>query len=314
MLLEIKNLHFSYHQEKKLFQHLNLQITEGTIVALAGESGCGKSTLLNLIYGSLDWQSGDIVFSGRKLHGPKGNIVPGEPDMKLVSQQYDLMPYANVYDNVGKFLSNTDLAGKKNKILELLHVVGMEEFALEKPQFLSGGQQQRVAIARALAKLPKLLLLDEPFSSIDFFRTSELRERLFGFAKKNYITILISTHEIQEVMPWLDEIIILKNGEILQHDPAEKTYRNPKNAYVARLFGEVNVLSENQNNTLQLHKNLWYPHEIRLSETGIAAEVLESRFAGNHYRNRVLVQDISLLQYSQQPVQDHIKLTFSAKG
>lgn len=314
MLLEITNLHFSYQPEKKLFQHLNLQVGEGKAVALAGESGCGKSTLLNLIYGTLDWQEGEILFSGRKLQGPKGNIVPGEPDIKLVSQQYDLMPYANVYDNVGKFISNTNIVQKKNEITELLHVIGMEEFALEKPHFLSGGQQQRVAIARALARLPKLLLLDEPFSSIDFFRTSELRERLFGYAKKNNITILISTHEIQEVMPWLDEIIILKNGEILQHDPAEETYRNPKNAYVARLFGEVNVLSEEQKNRLQLSKNLWYPHEITLSETGIAAEVLESRFAGNHYRNKILIQDLPLLQYSQQPVQGQIKLTFSKKS
>jgi len=105
MLLEINNLYFSHSQEKPLFQNLNLKLDEGKIIALAGESGCGKSTLLSLIYGLLDWDQGEIIFDSRKLMGPKGNLVPGEPDMKFVAQNFDLMPYATVADNVGKFIS-----------------------------------------------------------------------------------------------------------------------------------------------------------------------------------------------------------------
>ena len=106
MLLEINNLFFSHNKENPLFQNLNLRFEENRIIGLAGESGCGKSTLLGLIYGLLDWESGEIIFNGTKLLGPKGNLVPGEPEMKFVAQNFDLMPYATVAENVGKFISN----------------------------------------------------------------------------------------------------------------------------------------------------------------------------------------------------------------
>ena len=150
MLLEIKNLHFSYEADRPIFNNLNLSIGQGEIVAIAGESGCGKSTLLSLIYGLYDWQKGDILLNGKKLLGPKGNLVPGEKEMKFVAQHYDLIPYASVAENVGLYLSNVNLKAKKDKVLELLDIVDMQEFTHEKPRFLSGGQQQRVAIARAL--------------------------------------------------------------------------------------------------------------------------------------------------------------------
>ncbi len=310
MLLEVKNLHFSYSPEKKLFSNLNIRVDGGKIIALAGESGCGKSTLLNIIYGLLDWQEGEIVFDGKKLLGPKGNIVPGENEMKFVAQNYDLMPYSTVYDNVGKFISNINLNDKRLKVLELLKVVGMEDYADVKPQFLSGGQQQRVAIARALSVMPKLLLLDEPFSNIDFSRKVELRERLFKYVKEHHISLIISTHEIQEVMPWLDQIIILQEGRLIQNDAPEETYKNPYNDYVAKLFGEVNVLSDEEKTKLGITKNLWYPSEIKIAENGTEAKVLESRFAGNHYWNRVFAQEIPLVIYSENQLSDTVNIKF----
>src|ERR1700750_664855 len=125
MLLEINNLYFSHTKDNPLFQNLNLGFEEGRIIALAGESGCGKSTMLNLIYGLLDWESGEIVFNGKRLLGPKGNLVPGEAEMKLVAQNFDLMPYATVAENVGKFISNINLSRKKETVMELLEVVGL---------------------------------------------------------------------------------------------------------------------------------------------------------------------------------------------
>ena len=184
MLLEVKNIYFNYQTNNPLFHNLNLHVDEGQIVALAGESGCGKSTLLSLIYGLMDWQSGEIIFDGEKLFGPKGNLVPGESKMKFVAQNYDLMPYGSVYDNVGKYISNINLTSKKEKVDELLDIVGLTEYAKVIPKNLSGGQQQRVAIARALAILPKMLLLDEPFSNLDFSRKFELRDKLFSMQEK----------------------------------------------------------------------------------------------------------------------------------
>jgi iron(III) transport system ATP-binding protein len=310
MLLEINNLYFSYSKEKPLFQNLNLAFEEGKIIALAGESGCGKSTLLSLIYGLLDWESGDIVFDGKKLSGPKGNLVPGEADMKYVAQNFDLMPYATVAENVGKFISNINLKKKKETVSELLEVVGLEEFSHTLPKYLSGGQQQRVAIARALSVLPKLLILDEPFSNLDFPRKIELREKLFRYVKQHHISLVISTHELQDIIPWLDQIIILQDGRLIQKDNPEETFRNPYNTYVARLFGEVNIFSESEMKEFELSRFSYYPKEIHITENGFQAEVLESRFAGDHYWNKIKVNNKELIVYTDDRLSGSIKASF----
>ncbi|MDR6920959.1 MULTISPECIES: sulfate/molybdate ABC transporter ATP-binding protein [Chryseobacterium] len=302
MLLEINNLYFSHTKEKPLFQNLNLRFEEGKIIALAGESGCGKSTLLSLIYGLLDWESGEIIFNETHLLGPKGNLVPGEAEMKFVAQNFDLMPYATVAENVGKFISNINLAQKKEIVLELLEVVGLQEFADVLPKYLSGGQQQRVAIARALSVLPKLLILDEPFSNLDFPRKIELRERLFRYVKQHKISLIISTHELQDIMPWLDQIVILQGGRLIQNDGPEATYKNPYNSYVAKLFGEVNIFDETEIATFRLSKSFYYPKEIKLTENGLEAKVLESRFAGTHYWNKIRVKDKEMVMYTDEKI------------
>lgn len=310
MLLEINNLYFSHTKDKPLFQNLNIKFEEGKIIALAGESGCGKSTLLNLIYGLLDWQSGEIIFNETKLFGPKGNLVPGEAEMKFVAQNFDLMPYSTVADNVGKFISNIDLKKKKETVTELLEVVGLEEFATILPKYLSGGQQQRVAIARALSVLPKLLILDEPFSNLDFPRKIELREKLFRYVKEHNISLIISTHELQDIMPWLDQIVILQEGRLIQNESPEETYRNPYNSYVAKLFGEVNIFNENEISDLKLSKFSYYPKEVTISENGFEAEVLESRFAGNHYWNKLKMKDKELVVYTDGKLENWVNISF----
>lgn len=308
MLLEIKNLFFSHRPDLRLFHNFNLKVEEGKIIALAGESGCGKSTLLNLIYGLLEWEKGAIIFNGSPILGPTKNLVPGEENMKLVAQNYDLMPYSTVADNVGKFISNINLEEKKERIQELLKVVGLEEFENTLPKYLSGGQMQRVAIARALSVMPKLLLLDEPFSNIDFSRKIELRERLFNYVREKNISLLISTHEIQEVMPWLDQIIVLQEGRLIQNDNAEETYNNPYNEYVAKLFGEVNVFSDEEKKSLNLKKNFWYPHEIKITDDGKEVEVLESRFSGSHFWTKVSMNGKKLIIYTPEKVENLIKI------
>ncbi|MCU7613003.1 ABC transporter ATP-binding protein [Chryseobacterium sp. GMJ5] len=313
MLVEINHLYFSHVKEQPLFEDFSLQLDEGKIIALAGESGCGKSTLLNLIYGLLNWEEGEIIFDGKKLMGPKGNLVPGESEMKFVAQNFDLMPYATVSENVGKFISNINLSKKKEKIAELLEVVGLAEFAHILPKNLSGGQQQRVAIARALSVLPKLLLLDEPFSNLDFARKIELREKLFRYVKENHISLIISTHELQDILPWLDQIIILEKGTLLQNDIAEKVYKKPFSPYVAKLFGEVNLFTEDEKNIFGISDFSYYPHQITLAESGFEAEVLESRFAGSHYWNKIRCKNKSLVLYTDHSLENKVKISFIKK-
>lgn len=310
MLLDIRNLDFSYAPEIPLFEDFSLSISSGKTVALVGESGCGKSTLLSLIYGLFDWSSGDILFEGRKLMGPKGNLVPGEAEMKLVAQNYDLMPYATVGEIVGKFLSNVRLAKKKEKVLELLEIVGMEDYVNVLPKKLSGGQQQRVAISRALSVTPKLLLLDEPFSNLDYSRKIKIREKLFNYVKRENVTLLISTHEIQEVMPWLDELVILQDGKLVQKGSPQEIYNDPNSDYVAGLFGEVNSFSKEEMERWNLSKSYYFPNQIELASTGIEAHILESRFSGSHYWNKLLVNEKTIIQYSEKPINDKVFINF----
>lgn len=310
MLLEINQLYFSHSPEKNLFRNFNLKVDEGKIIALAGESGCGKSTLLNLIYGLLEWEKGEILFQGKSILGPKKNLVPGEDEMKFVAQNYDLMPYSTVAENVGKFISNINLEEKKERINELLRVVGLEDYADILPKYLSGGQQQRVSIARALSEMPKLLLLDEPFSNLDFSRKIELRERLFNYVQEKNISLIISTHEIQEIMPWLDQIIVLQEGRLIQNDHPRETYSNPYNQYVASLFGEVNVFSEDEQKTFKLPKKFYYPNEITISENGKKAEVLESRFAGSYYWNKIMLEGENLIVYTASKIVGEVFIDF----
>lgn len=313
MLLDIRHLSFSYSPQRPLFQNFNLTLEPGRILALAGESGCGKSTLLSIIYGLIDWHEGEIIFDGKPVFGPKKNIVPGESGMKLVAQNYDLMPYATVAENVGKFISNINLKEKKERVSELLDVVGLPEYANTLPKFLSGGQQQRVAIARALSVLPKLLLLDEPFSNLDFPRKIELREKLFSYVKKMDISVIISTHEIQEIMPWLDRIVVLKEGRLIQNDTPAETYNNPYDEYVARLFGELNVFAETQKELLKTTDDLCYPHELQLNENGVPADVLESRFAGSYYWNKLELGQNKLIMYSDYKLAGPVSITHKRK-
>ena len=310
MLLTVRNLYFGYSSVNPLFRNLNLSVEKGRIIALAGESGCGKSTLLNIIYGLIDWQSGEIFLEDEKLYGPKGNIVPGEKGLKLVSQHYDLMPYLTVAENVGKFISNINLAEKRKKVHELLEVVGLENYANVLPKNLSGGQQQRVAIARALSVMPKLLLLDEPFSNLDYSRKMELRERLFNYVKEHELSVIISTHEIQEILPWIDQIVVLQEGRLIQNDSAEETFKNPYNTYVAKLLGEVNTITDEQKYQLQISRNHFFPHQIILDENGKEATVSDSRFAGNHYWNRIFINNIPLVMYSSKKLEGNIKVQF----
>lgn len=310
MLLNLEGIDFGYHKDRLLFKNLHLSLQQGKIVAVVGESGCGKTSLLKIIYGLLDWERGHIYFDGKEIYGPKGNLVPGEKDMNFVAQDYDLMPYTKVYTNVGKFLSNINLKEKQAKIKELLRIVDLEDLHDEFSENLSGGQKQRMAIAQALSQVPKLLLLDEPFSSLDFSRKTQMREELFSYVRMHNIGLVISTHNITEIMPWVDEVIVLQEGHLIQRDRPEEIYYHPYNAYVARLFGEVNILSEEQQEQLGAKNWFYYPHQIRYDEKGFEASVIQSGFSGGYYRNIINLNNSEFLFFSREKQIGKVKVAF----
>lgn len=286
MMLEIKNISFTYI-ENPVIKNVSFTITKGQNIAVIGESGCGKSTLLKLIYGLYDLDQGAILYNEKPILGPKHNLVPGEDYIKYLAQDFDLMPYITVEENVGKFLSNTNISAKQARIQELLEMVEMTEFAKVKAKFLSGGQQQRVALARVLAVEPEIILLDEPFSQIDTFRKNSLRRNLFRYLKDKGITCVIATHDSTDALSFSDETIAMKNGEVIAKGNSKTLYENPANKYVASLFGEVNELKLSQLIELEEEQDellLLYPHQLKVVDNGMMkAVVKQSYFKGSHY-------------------------------
>ena len=286
MMLEIKDITFAY-TDKPVIENISYTIAKGQNITLIGESGCGKSTLLKLIYGLYDLDSGSITYNGKSVLGPKYNLIPGVDYIKYLAQDFDLMPYTTVEENVGKFLSNSFLPIKKLRIQELLEMVEMTEYAKVKAKDLSGGQQQRVALAKVLALEPEILLLDEPFSHIDNFRKNALRRNLFAYLKKKEITCIIATHDSTDALSFSDETIVIQNGKIVAKGDSKTIYENPFNKYVASLFGEVNELKLSQLIELEDDEDevlLLRPHQLRVVDNAIMkAVVKQCYFKGSHY-------------------------------
>lgn len=276
-MLELKDITFTYI-DKAVINGLSFVAQQGQNIAVIGESGCGKSTLLKLIYGLYDLDSGTINYNENPILGPKYNLISGEDYIKYLAQDFDLMPYITVEENVGKFLSNIYRDKKKARVQELLEMVEMTEFAKVKAQYLSGGQQQRVALARVLALEPQILLLDEPFSQIDAFRKNALRRNVFQYLKEKKITCIIATHDSTDALSFSDETIVMQHGKIIVKDAPQNLYRSPQNKYIASLFGEVNELELNG----KLH--LVYPHQLKLDPKGkLKCVVQQSYFKGGYY-------------------------------
>lgn len=276
-MLQVKNISFSYTTETTI-SSVDFVLDKGQNLAIIGESGCGKSTLLKLIYGLYDLDQGEIFWNENQVLGPKFHLVPGMSYMKYLAQDFDLMPFITVAENVGKYLSNFYPEEKKARISELLEVVEMSEFANIKAKFLSGGQMQRVALAKVLALEPEVLLLDEPFSHIDNFRKNSLRRRIFSYLKSKNITCVLATHDINDSLSFADEILVMKNGVIEAKGTPKFVFQNPSSFYVASLFGDISVLKMNG------ITKFVYPHQLQLvPNSDIKVEVVQSYFKGSHF-------------------------------
>ncbi|HRZ74083.1 MAG TPA: ABC transporter ATP-binding protein [Flavobacterium sp.] len=280
-MLQVQNISFSYLNEITI-DSLSFSLEKGKNLAVIGESGCGKSTVLKLIYGLHDLDSGQIFWNDSEVLGPKFHLIPGMSYMKYLAQDFDLMPFITVAENVGKYLSNFYPEEKKERIAELLEIVEMSEFATVKAKFLSGGQMQRVALARVLALEPEVLLLDEPFSHIDNFRKNSLRRKLFAYLKEKKITTIVATHDSTDVLSFADDVLVMKKGQICTQGSPNELYINPQSKYVASLFGDVNEL---QGHFLDSKDTQYlYPHQLKVTEVSkLKATVTHSYFRGSHY-------------------------------
>ena len=241
-MLKVSNISFQYAPKKEILSAISFTLEEGKHLCVMGESGSGKSTLLKAIYGLLDLKKGSIYWKNQEVLGPAFHLVPGMSFFKYVAQDFDLMPYTTVAENIGKFLSRFYPEEKAQRTNELLDVIEMSNFANEKVKTLSGGQQQRVAIARALAKEPELILLDEPFGQIDNFKKNSLRRKLFSYLKEKNISCIVATHDGDDALSFADQMMVIKNKKVIALDSPRNLYKNPSEHYVAALFDDVNEL------------------------------------------------------------------------
>ena len=303
-MLNVKNITFGY-DKANVINNASFLVNQGEHLSIIGESGSGKSTLLKLIYGEYDLNKGQIFWNNKEILGPSYNLVVGYDFIKYVSQEFDLMPFISVEENVGKFLSNFFLKEKKERIEELLDVVELTDFSKIKVRDLSGGQKQRVALARAIAKQPEIILLDEPFSHIDNFKKQSLRRKLFGFLKDHNITCIVATHDKDDVLGYADSMLVLHNGRIEAHSNPKMLYQNPTKPLIASFFGEFNIIND----------KIVYAHHLKVANKSIMqAVVRQSYFKGQYYLIEASLNNEILFFQHKTPLKIDTKVGIEIKG
>ncbi|WP_259065525.1 ABC transporter ATP-binding protein [Mucilaginibacter sp. X4EP1] len=231
----------------------DITIQRGKITAIIGESGSGKSTLLKLLYGLLSPDTGVVKFRGDRIWGPEEKLIPGHDSMKMVTQQTDdLNLYAKVWENIAIMLPHTDLKGKQEKTEKIMHQLKMHHMADKQIASLSGGEKQRVAIARAIIVKPEVLLLDEPFNQVDTSFREGLQQDIRQIVKDTGLTVIIVSHDPAEVLSMADELVVLKEGRILESGEPKALYQHPQHLYTAKLLTNCTVLSNADANTIGL--------------------------------------------------------------
>jgi iron(III) transport system ATP-binding protein len=217
----------------------DLSVCRGELVAILGPSGCGKTTLLRAIAGFEQPDAGRIIVGGRVVASADTWVPPERRTIGMVFQDYALFPHLTVEKNIG-FGVPRDL--RATRIPEVLALVGLDGLAKRQPGELSGGQQQRVALARALAPKPDLILLDEPWSSVDTMLRESVRDEIVAILRAAQVTVLLVTHDREEAFSLADRVALMAEGRIIQVAPPEELYLAPATRWAAEFVGPVNVL------------------------------------------------------------------------
>ena len=241
--IQLKNVTKKFG-DQMVIDDLNLSIEDGSFTVLVGPSGCGKSTTLRMITGLDEPTSGDIYIDGKKIN----DLTPGKRDIAMVFQNYALYPTMTVRENIEFGLENKKVPKeeRKKRVQEICEVVGLTQYLDRKPATLSGGQRQRVALARAMVKQPKVFLMDEPLSNLDAKLRGQMRVELIGLHKKLGTTFVYVTHDQVEAMSMADDIVLMKDGYIVQQSSPRELYNNPNCVYAAQFIGtpQMNIVKD----------------------------------------------------------------------
>ena len=298
-MLTATHLSKSFADGVTAVRNVSLTLEPGRIMGLVGASGSGKSTLLNLLAGLIDADAGAVRLNGDRVPGPGEVLVAGHPQIRLVHQDYQLMPNVSIRENISYALRFSEKTYRNARVDELLNRCRLTPVQHRLPRQVSGGEKQRTAIARAIADKPLVLLLDEPFSHLDLPNRLIMRDLLFDLICHNadvsrQTACLFVTHEATDALSLADTLGILCDGKLIQLGTPTEVYRQPKTAYAARLTGSVNILRNKHLLELGLSECraaemnqpdaliCLRPEQIHFDETGVAGTVRAVFFRGSH--------------------------------
>ncbi|MDS4020353.1 MAG: spermidine/putrescine ABC transporter ATP-binding protein PotA [Candidatus Competibacter sp.] len=238
-VIELRNVSKAYGANTVLYD-VSLRVQAGEFLTLLGPSGCGKTTILRLLAGFEKTDGGEIRIAGQDMR----TLPPEDRHVNTVFQSYALFPHMTVFENVafGPRLRSIRGDALRERVMEALRMVKLEEFAQRKPGQLSGGQQQRVAIARAVVNRPQVLLLDEPLSALDYKLRKAMQIELKQLQRRLGITFIFVTHDQEEALSMSDRVAVMNAGRIEQIGTPRQIYETPENLFVARFVGEINNL------------------------------------------------------------------------
>ncbi len=310
----VERLHLSLnhvtvgYDDVAVVHDVSLDLGNGQIGCLLGPSGCGKSTLLRAIAGFEPIMSGSITMAGQVLNSGAVKIAPDKRHIGMVFQDLALFPHLTISKNIAFGLSGHSDSDKKSRVHELLQLVGLDGMEDRYPHVLSGGQQQRVALARAMAPRPTLLLLDEPFSGLDASLRETLVPEVREILLQEKVSVILVTHDQNEAFSMADQVAVMQQGRVLQHDTPYNIYHSPASRFVADFVGEGEFLHGIVKSTHQVESPLGVldinsPHEfvegqavnilvrpddlLHDDDSDITAEILSKQFRGSHFLYRV---------------------------
>ena len=295
MAVDVQGLVKVYANGPEALAGVDLSVPEGEILTVVGASGCGKSTLLRVIAGLEEATKGTVSLFGQTVTAPGRQVPTEHRGVAMVFQDHALFPHLRVAANVAFGLRGMPRDAQRARVAEALELVGLPDLGGRWIHELSGGQQQRVALARALAPGPKVLLLDEPLSSLDERLRGSLRDDIARLLRERGTTTLWVTHRAEDALTVADRAAVLEDGVLRQIDTPERLYRNPRTAYVARMFGPVSTIGAASARALTADAGRQGPHlvrpeALRLDDTGAAGHVATCRFVGAGYRIAVRLE------------------------
>lgn len=291
-------------------------------LAIAGETGSGKSTLLKIIAGLVQADAGDVYIEQDKIKGPGEKLVAGHPQIAYLSQQYELPQFLRVEQVLRYVNTLSDSAAAT-----LYEVCRITHLLKRKTDQLSGGERQRIALARLLSTAPSLLLLDEPYSNLDMLHKTLLKQVIQDVGEQLKISCILVSHDPLDTLSWAQQILVMKEGKVLQKDTPEKIYQQPVNEYVAGLFGKYNLLSPalvkkvGQQHRLKPGRKslLLRPEHFRLQKTTNALQgiVKNVAFYGSYYELDVSSQKHRLIIHTPDAghqAGDHVFVSLSSEA